>query len=517
MRTILASLFLLVCLCLSAKAQQNCPRTPDAGTNNTTCANTAFVQKQLAAFPSSSLDALCSTDNRFLIRLSGTWQCGALPWADVTKFGAVLDGVTDNHTANANANAALTLLGGGVMLIPQGVDCDFSGFSSSLQRLTIMGLGLYTTVFDTCGHDVTTVNIDGAQSVIRDLVINGYNSPTATHPALNLTSNAVETDVEHVIFEFGSTPLANAAIDSRVRFTKAIYNYGNALVYNAAGNRWVNNKYDQPWPVATPANHSLTISAWAAATPYTVGNVVSITSGGRTWWIQCSHNGTSGSLQPAPQPYNITITDGLNGLTWLLANNANAFGMQLDTGASSTTIDMLDLTGVNLAGLAITNTLAGTAPEQIDISELSAAGVSWNVILEAGADVQITNSILNDCIGTSCSGIETTNSWASGLILTGSLIVNNSNGIYLHAGEGTIISNNMIVGNSGNGVFVDAGISNFIISSNTFYSTLYGANGTTIDVNTGSSDYYNIVNNIVHGSAPVDGGSGAHKTISGNN
>ena len=36
-------------------------------------------------------------------------------------------------------------------------------------------------------------------------------------------------------------------------------------------------------------------------------------------------------------------------------------------------------------------------------------------------------------------------------------------------------------------------------------------------VSSGASDYYDIVNNIVHGVAVSDGGSGTHKTLSGNN
>lgn len=54
---------ILALLCLPAKAQQNCPATPAAGTSNTTCANTAFVQKQIAVLPGIGLTLSGSTLN----------------------------------------------------------------------------------------------------------------------------------------------------------------------------------------------------------------------------------------------------------------------------------------------------------------------------------------------------------------------------------------------------------------------------------------------------------------------
>lgn len=81
----LRSLFTAACVfvaCSSAQAQQNCPATPAAGTNNTTCANTAFVQKQIASKnyvvgPNSSTDsdvALFSGTSGALLKDGGSFS-----------------------------------------------------------------------------------------------------------------------------------------------------------------------------------------------------------------------------------------------------------------------------------------------------------------------------------------------------------------------------------------------------------------------------------------------------------
>ena len=49
MKFLLAFFICFFGLLASANAQQNCPATPDVGTSNTTCANTAFVTKSIAA------------------------------------------------------------------------------------------------------------------------------------------------------------------------------------------------------------------------------------------------------------------------------------------------------------------------------------------------------------------------------------------------------------------------------------------------------------------------------------
>jgi hypothetical protein len=59
----------------------------------------------------------------------------------------------------------------------------------------------------------------------------------------------------------------------------------------------------------------------------------------------------------------------------------------------------------------------------------------------------------------------------------------------------------------------NSNVSSFIVGLNSF------SGGTGIEVLSGTSDHYNIVNNLC-GSATTcvsDGGSGTHKTISGNN
>ncbi|HYT42278.1 MAG TPA: hypothetical protein VEP90_08020, partial [Methylomirabilota bacterium] len=76
---------------------------------------------------------------------------------------------------------------------------------------------------------------------------------------------------------------------------------------------------------------------------------------------------------------------------------------------------------------------------------------------------------------------------------------------------------NLVQGNnqitSGYGIVATVGTSKFIISDNVIVPASTGS----IHVETGSSDYYNIIGNMVEGVAVVDGGTGTHKTLTGNN
>jgi hypothetical protein len=61
---------------------------------------------------------------------------------------------------------------------------------------------------------------------------------------------------------------------------------------------------------------------------------------------------------------------------------------------------------------------------------------------------------------------------------------------------------------------LSADVTQFIVSENIFGTS---NSGNAVTVESGSSDYYNITNNIANGLAISDGGTGTHKTISGNN
>ena len=95
------ALIIAALYCTPATAQQNCPATPAVGTSNTTCANTAFVQRQLGAitYTPPGTGGVATTVQS---RLNRTIYAN--------DYGAVCNGSTDDSTAFQNAiNEAQTL------------------------------------------------------------------------------------------------------------------------------------------------------------------------------------------------------------------------------------------------------------------------------------------------------------------------------------------------------------------------------------------------------------------------
>jgi hypothetical protein len=140
--------------------------------------------------------------------------------------------------------------------------------------------------------------------------------------------------------------------------------------------------------------------------------------------------------------------------------------------------------------------------------------------VQSGNGLQLTTNSIGSCALAGCAGILQRTAGTSSIIAN-NIINQTGNGIQILSGVNTNISGNNIAGSAVNAIDIGAGVSSFIISGNTLGTdpSFGGANLTAVTVEAGASDYYNIVNNIVHGasSGVVDGGSGTHKTISGNN
>jgi hypothetical protein len=83
--------------------------------------------------------------------------------------------------------------------------------------------------------------------------------------------------------------------------------------------------------------------------------------------------------------------------------------------------------------------------------------------------------------------------------------------VFLGAGSKSVVSNNRISGAVTDCILVSA-VTDVVVSGNVLSTDCTGSIATN-----GAADYYNIVNNIVHGVAVSDGASGTHKTLSGNN
>src|SRR5579863_1736423 len=439
--------------------------------------------------------------------------------ADVLDYGAKGNGTADVSSA---VQAAINSLGssGGTVLFPPGDFCIKSGLSvttyavifkgpGSGQKLSVNG----PAVLDSCGADTTIVTLNQNYDVIQGLAILGSQVLTTTHDAVVIGASCVLCIVRDTNIEGGHYGINVMGVNNTVTQTTVFNTYGSALVYITGQANILQSKLDQLYPYAVPSPGSISsISAWASTHSYLAGNIVSL--GG--FYIQATAGGTSGGSAPTLLNYGASIVDG--SVTWKLMAPATFYGLQLDTGASGPTeIIASDMTGAFTAGFTMTNTGAGTAPNQATIAQSSLGeGLTANVLAHDGSGLQVVGSNISNCVLSTCAGISTTGSWSNSLIATGNLIIGNKTGISLGAGTKSVLTGNHVAGSGVAGVGIAAGITDFTIAGNDLSaSAAWGTNLVGVSVASGASDYYTIANNNLNGATtPIsDGGTGQHKTI----
>ena len=146
------------------------------------------------------------------------------------------------------------------------------------------------------------------------------------------------------------------------------------------------------------------------------------------------------------------------------------------------------------------------------------------VVLDGGEGCFITTSWLGSAVNG--NGLVTGAGWRGELLLTNSRLYGNGQyGILLNGGVDAMISNNTICDNSAlstntySGIRLGTNVSKFAIVGNKIGDGVSGAGNNQaygIDVPSGSSDYYQIIGNIIYGNGLgfiFDGGTGSNKIV----
>jgi hypothetical protein len=139
-------------------------------------------------------------------------------------------------------------------------------------------------------------------------------------------------------------------------------------------------------------------------------------------------------------------------------------------------------------------------------------------VFNGGTGIQISNSYLSTAI--SGNGL-TFASGFSGFASVGTSHIrdNTTYGVLINGSGGVQLTGNVISGNASGGIAVGANVQNFQINSNMLGIPGDPTSTYCVIVNTGTSNYYTIANNMcgaTNSNGVADGGSGVKKSVTGN-
>jgi hypothetical protein len=459
---------------------------------------------------------------------------------DVRQFGAFGNGST-SPSAQAGIQAAINAAGYlvppyNVVLIPAagGVYClngtspNVGGIVVNTSSVILRGAGRFWANLDMCGDNTAPmVTLNGEFDQIEQMTLWGKgwsesatmrasDSFGATYPALKVTANVFVRD----LFSYGgSVAILQTNGEAVYENVWANYGYNGSVLFQGQGGgavgAWLKHaSIDNNWPYGYPGGN-LTINAWAANTAYSTLGTVVTTQG---WYIQLVQTGTSCSSCSFPvlKNYFVDIVDGT--AAWQLVSPVGACAWQLDSQAAEIYGSQVDITGNYTHAICTTdslstgNTVAFRCDECIPSQSFGTA-----VDLTKGSYIYLFDTEAGAVVQAGTAAIQATSTFTGALQYVGGFIFSPV-GVLLSNGAGgsAVITGATIGGGTGNGISVAASVGKFIVNGNIIGST----SGYGVQVYGGASDYYDIVNNICAGSTALgclsDGGTGTHKTLTGN-
>lgn len=435
------------------------------------------------------------------------------PWADIVAWGAVADGVTDNSASiQAAVDYMLANYVGGIIFIPPVTNAAYCVFSainvtggSSISSIRFVGATSSSSIISACGHDITVFNINRSQSGIEHLFVIGKGAGVdtgtfgANHPTIEFGTGCVQCKLVDVTALGGSVTVELQAADIFVSDSHFSQGYGAAIARVTQGMWFLRNAFDQNWPFTLPSGLGSSISAWTGTHVYVAGDLV--TNAG--YVMQATVGGTSGGSLPTLKNYNVNITDG--SVTWQIAMPVNYASMQIDTNGQEVQIMQSDFTGSFYYGISLVNTLAGTIPAYVAvtdsvISQMLVTGFNASV----GNGLFVNGSHMSAGILSNGECVTLGPSWG------GNFGFNNNTcgfgvgavGIHIRGGTDANIVNNRFGGLTTAAIQVAANVNQFTITGNSLGTSpgaVGGANNYAVIIDAGTSNNFTIVGNDISG------------------
>jgi hypothetical protein len=474
----------------------------------------------VAAYTGAQGEAVVdTTSNRLAVQdgtTAGGWPAARiadLPAINVAlpPYNAVIDGTTNNSTVVQNAINALGT-SGGTVFFPPGTCVAYGLTVPAGVILAGAGGTQQASVLTSGGADATVVTLNGSYSGLANLQVTGGGFGT-THPAVVVTA---VTGNDEVTIRFchitgGTNPLSiNNAGEVIVEGCNITLGYGGAAVYcTSGGGYFIRCKIDQSWKGQVPGP-GVSITPWPATTPVAFGALYSLSG----YLIQAQNAGMTGSTAPTLQNYGLAIVDG--GVTWNLRAPLNYYGIQLDT-SSALVAEACDFSGAHTAAIAMTNTLSGQPPVNVQIMNCTSSDYLNNALYcDAGSEVVLVGNLIGDGHLAGSEALQFTSTWLGDVTIVGNTIGGGDTGISIEGGKRCNINSNRIYGMSTAAIHIAAGVTDFTIVGNDVGGAYTGApNAVGVLVDAGSSDHYKIaLNNTNRSTTGIsDGGTGADKVV----
>lgn len=435
-------------------------------------------------------------------------------------FGAVRGGVNDYAAIAATIAFAEMQATGTVALynsyrIDTGLVLD-TPLTAIVGKAGCRGASLYSPV-----ANLNLITVSASQCEARNLTVYNNVRSTAQSALIKLLPGAVKCTFDSLDLTGGYYCIwaSGYLTDTVFRNCSGSFAIGGAIGYfNGCGAVHFDRcLFNQGWPVVQPATDgSQDGGNWAAFQTYATG--VFVRTGG--FILQCvSGAGTTGATAPVltGKWYFETITDG--GHSWKIVNNSSACAVIVDSDCTYMRFRDCDFTGAFTTGFLTTNNFGTVPPHLITLTTCTTAGVIDNgFTFAAGKTIEVDDCEAQVILGSGAlrAGFYVAPPFTGNINITRCKARDGLKvGVRLgNAGGGRVnVTGSQLIGALYGGL-ADAGVKDFSFTGRNVFAADGSASPTSIRVEAGGSDYYDISGNDLRGSSlPSDAGTGTNKRV----
>lgn len=463
---------------------------------------------------------------------------------NVTDHGAVGNGTTDDYAAFEACRVIVEgFASSGIIVVPpsNAPYCVKSTLTLQKAGTQVIGSGSMSALC-TCGEDKTLIYMaKGMEYDIRDSsaqggqrisglrllgkgACSGSSGIGATASVVVAGPLCAECVLDHLYVYGGAHAIEINAGEIRMFNIVTCCSYGSSTVWFVgraesgqpyAGGQVRHLTPDQNnYPYGTPPQASTYTDRIPSFNYITVGSVVKVTcQDGKKYHMQLRVAGQSSAATTLTcSNYNVDTID--NTARWVLIFPDPYYHVQIDTGSNQVDIYQSD-TGGGTAGFAMTNTLGGMPPTTIRCNNCNGGnGYLANFLIDSGNGVSFIGTQTGGCLSPGCYNYRFGDAFTGDARIQGGFCDSSPRCLRM-VGPEWFVTEVYMRQNTLAGIVVTASAGQMTIMGNHITNSPVGID---FQPATPPQDWYTIIGNICPGTATcVNGGLGAHSSVSGNN